>query len=109
MSSLKRVGCSIVECKKRLKELSIRQEELRKKDKLTCGGCHISSEISGWTFLQAVSYVPPRGCIEGDFLQREDLSSHVVCPSCGVHCRVDTQDFFRNICPLMIQGENFRI
>ena len=95
-------------------KLRASQKELMKKDKIRCAKCERMPMLSEWIFRQAIWYVPPRGCIEGDYWKNDDLQSRFVCPYCGAMSRVydqnkELQSLVLEARSLMKEGEDYKI
>ncbi|GEM_PF-5156055 len=114
MSSLRQVDARIERHKKILEDLrELRQEEL-KKTNIQCAKCDKEAALSEWVFRQAVFYVPPRGCTEGDYRKNDDSQSQIVCPYCGAQYRMyvqneELQSLILGAHTLMKKGQNFDI
>lgn len=91
MSSLKRIDTQIAECTKNLEDLRVLRLDILKQCNLRCGKCEILSTLSKWTFRQAIWYVPPLGCTEGDYWKDDDSQSSFICPHCKQAHRIHDQ------------------
>ena len=64
--------------------------ETARATKITCELCLKSNPISDWVFVQKKHYIPPRGCMEGDYWS--DCSTDV----CDIKCPCGAKNYLYN-------------
>lgn len=114
MSSLTRIDAQIAECVQKLADLRVLRQDILKQCTLQCGKCRTKTTISKWTYRQAMFYVPPYGCIEGDFWKDDDSQSNFICPVCKQAHRIhdqaeEMQVFILGARALMERGDEIKI
>lgn len=82
MTTQKQIDKKIEEMKSEITALEREKREIQKNSLLTCMHCSTKSQIKKWTLLYKFHYVPPSGCMDGDYWVRQTDEFFIQCPHC---------------------------
>lgn len=85
MNTVKQIEKQITDQKESTHKLHEQLKKAQERQTVKCAACQKRSKVGDWELFVKLYYVPPSGCMEGDYSRESELA--IKCPKCEFYNR----------------------